>query len=71
MRAIASSFSIAIVLGTFSGFFWFKMLSLIGDRKYSYMVTLGAMLIVTAVVEFLGGSGPHRHSAFWDHHRQL
>jgi len=58
MRAIASSFSIAIVLGTLFGFFWFKMLSLIGDRKYSYMITLGAMLIVTAIVDFLGGSGP-------------
>jgi len=58
MRAIASSFSIAIVLGTLFGFFWFKVLNLIGERKYSYMVTLGAMLIVTAVVDFLGGSGP-------------
>lgn len=58
MRAIASSFSIAIVLGVFFGLFWFKMLNLIGERKYAYMVTLGAMLIVAAVVEFLGGSGP-------------
>jgi cell volume regulation protein A len=58
MRAIASSFSIAIVLGTFSGFLWFKLLNVIGNRQYAYMVTLGAMLIVVAVVDFLGGSGP-------------
>jgi cell volume regulation protein A len=58
LRAIASSFSIAIVLGTLAGLFWYKMLRILGDRKYSYMVTLGVVLIVTAVVDFLGGSGP-------------
>jgi cell volume regulation protein A len=58
IRAIASSFSIAVVLGTLFGFFWFKMLGLIGNRKYAYMVTLGTMLVVVAVVDFLGGSGP-------------
>jgi potassium/hydrogen antiporter len=58
LRAIASSFSIAIVLGTLAGLFWYKVLRILGDRKYSYMVTLGIVLIVTAVVDFLGGSGP-------------
>jgi potassium/hydrogen antiporter len=58
LRAIASSFSIAIVLGTLAGLFWYKVLRVLGDRKYSYMVTLGVVLIVTAVVDFLGGSGP-------------
>lgn len=58
LRAIASSFSIAIVLGTVAGLFWYKALRVLGDRKYSYMVTLGVVLIVTATVNFLGGSGP-------------
>jgi cell volume regulation protein A len=58
LRAIASSFSIAIVIGTAFGFFWYKMLNLIAGRKYSYMVTLGVMLIVVAAVDYLGGSGP-------------
>lgn len=58
LRSIASSFSIAIVAGTALGFFWYKMLEIIGDRKYSYMVTLAVMLIVVAAVDFLGGSGP-------------
>ncbi|MGV8078959.1 MAG: cation:proton antiporter [Syntrophales bacterium] len=58
LRAIASSFSIAIVLGTVAGLFWNKVLLVLGDRKYSYMVTLGVVLVVTATVDFLGGSGP-------------
>lgn len=58
LRAIASSFSIAIVLGTVAGLFWYKVLRVLGDRKYSYMVTLGVVLVVTAIVDFLGGSGP-------------
>ena len=58
LRAIASSFSVAIVAGTVFGFFWFKVLNVLEERKYSYMVTLGAMLIVVAAVDYLGGSGP-------------
>lgn len=57
-RAVASSFSIAIVSGVAAGLLWLKMLELFRERKYSYMTTLAAMLIVFAVVSFLGGSGP-------------
>lgn len=57
-HAIASSFSIAIVIGVIAGFFWLKMLDLFKERKYSYMTTLAAILIVFALVDFLGGSGP-------------
>ncbi len=57
-RAVASSFSIAIVSGVAAGLSWLKMLELFRERKYSYMTTLAAMLIVFAVVNFLGGSGP-------------
>lgn len=58
LRAVASSFSIAIVSGVVAGLSWLKMLELFRERKYSYMTTLAAMLIVFAVVSFLGGSGP-------------
>ncbi len=57
-RTVASSFSIAIVSGVAAGLSWLKMLELFRERKYSYMTTLAAMLIVFAVVNFLGGSGP-------------
>lgn len=57
-RAVASSFSIAIVLGILAGLLWLKILDFLRGRKYSYMTTLAAMLIVFAAVNFLGGSGP-------------
>lgn len=57
-RAVASSFSIAIVSGVVAGLSWLKILELFRERKYSYITTLAAMLMVFAVVDFLGGSGP-------------
>lgn len=57
-RAVASSFSIAIVSGIVSGFIWLKALELFSERKYSYMTTLATMLIVFGLVDFMGGSGP-------------
>ena len=57
-KAVASSFSIAIVLGILAGLLWLKVLDFFRNRKYSYMTTLAAMLIVFASVNLLGGSGP-------------
>jgi Na+:H+ antiporter len=56
-RSIDSSFSIAIVSGIVFGFFWLKILDFFKERKYSYMITLGAVLILFASVKFLSGSG--------------
>jgi len=57
-RAVASSFSIALVSGTAAGLLWLKVLDFFRGRRYSYMTTLAAMLIIFAVVDFFGGSGP-------------
>ncbi|PKN75285.1 MAG: hypothetical protein CVU52_06155 [Deltaproteobacteria bacterium HGW-Deltaproteobacteria-10] len=57
-RQIASSFSVAILLGLAAGFIWLKVLDLFKGRRYSYMITLAAILILYAIVEMLGGSGP-------------
>jgi len=57
-RVIASSFSIAIVFGILSGLLWLKVLDYFKGRKFSYMTTLGALLMVFAIVDFFGGSGP-------------
>lgn len=57
-RSIASSFSIAIVSGITFGLLWLKILDFFRERKYSYMITLAAMLVAFALVDFLGGSGP-------------
>lgn len=58
LRAISSSFSIALIAGVASGLAWLKVLDYFKGRKYSYMTTLSAMLIIFALVDFLGGSGP-------------
>lgn len=57
IRHIASSFSIAIVLGIAVGFIWLKVLDWFKGGKYSYMTTLSAILLLYSVVEFLGGGG--------------
>jgi len=57
-RAVASSFSIAIVLGSAAGFLWLKVLDYLKKQQYSYVATLSAILVAYASIEFLGGSGP-------------
>lgn len=57
-RAIASAFSIAVLAGVAGGLLWLKITQLLQGRKYFYMLTLAYILIVFAVVDFLGGSGP-------------
>jgi Na+:H+ antiporter len=56
-RAVANSFSTAIIAGVMIGLFWLKVLDLFRGKKYSYMVTLAAVLITFGVVDFFGGSG--------------
>lgn len=57
-RTLASSFSIAIVFGIIGGLLWLKVLDAFRARKYSYMFTQAAVLIMFGAVRFLGGSGP-------------
>jgi cell volume regulation protein A len=57
-RTLASAFSVALFAGLVSGLLWIKVLERFRERKFSYMTTLGAVLLVYAAVEFLGGSGP-------------
>lgn len=56
-RSIASSFSTALIGGAVAGILWLKVLNYFKDRKYSYMFTLAAVLIIYGTVSFLGGSG--------------
>ncbi|MDA8121985.1 MAG: cation:proton antiporter [Deltaproteobacteria bacterium] len=57
VQALANSFSTAIILGIVVGLGWLKVLDSYGDRKYSYMFTLAAVMITFGAVTFLGGSG--------------
>jgi cell volume regulation protein A len=56
-RAIANSFSTALIGGAAAGIVWLKVLNYFKDKKYSYMFTLAAVLILYGTISFLGGSG--------------
>lgn len=56
-RAVAGSFSTAIVSGFVVGLVWMKVLDLMRGRKLTYMLTLAAILITFGSVQVLGGSG--------------
>lgn len=54
---LAGSFSIAIVLGILSGTAWLLVLNRIYRHAHNYMATLGMLLILFGISEFLGASG--------------
>ncbi|MEM3090518.1 MAG: cation:proton antiporter [Candidatus Bathyarchaeia archaeon] len=56
-QAIASKFSIGIVLGIIFGLLWLSVLKRIVKATYAYILTLAIVLLVYAVSETLGGSG--------------
>lgn len=56
-KAIAASFSIAIVVGLAVGFLWLRLLRALDGKKNAYMATLAAVLLLYAAVELVGGSG--------------
>lgn len=56
-QRIAASFSIAIVLGLLLGLLWLRLLKALEKRKYSYMLTLAAVLGLYVASELIGGNG--------------
>ena len=54
---IVSAFSIGGAIGLFLGIVWFFVLDRFKEEKLSYMITLAALLLLYAVVEYLKGSG--------------
>lgn len=56
-QGIASQFSIAIVLGLAAGFAWLRILKALKASKYSYMITLAAILFLYAGSQGLNGNG--------------
>ena len=56
-KSVAGRFSIGAVLGAFIGIGWLSILKRIVEAAYSYMLTLGVVLLAYALAEFLGGSG--------------
>jgi len=57
LRSIASQFSTAIVLGLFGGVVWLRLLKRLQSMRYSYMITLSAILFLYVGAEAVGGNG--------------
>lgn len=57
LRGIASQFSIAIVAGLILGLVWLRLLKALEHRRYSYMLTLAAVLGIYVATEAAGGNG--------------
>lgn len=57
VQGVAAKFSVAIVIGLVMGFVWLRLLKLLQKKKYSYMVTLAAILALYVGTEYMGGNG--------------
>jgi len=55
--SLAKSFSIAIVVGLVFGIVWLRILSILKGKPFSFMITIGALLLLYSGVEFVEGSG--------------
>jgi Na+:H+ antiporter len=58
VRFVAGSFGVAIAFGVIAGLVWLKVLDAFSTKKYSYMFTQAAVLVMFGAAYFLGGSGP-------------
>ena len=54
---IFANFSIGLVIGAALGVLWLRVLSLLGKEEFTYIVTLGYVLISYVASEMAGGSG--------------
>lgn len=56
-RGLVAQFSIAIVFGLIAGIAWLRALRWLSNKKYSYMITLAAVLALYAAADTVGGNG--------------
>lgn len=56
-RGLVAQFSIAIVFGLVAGIAWLRALRWLENKKYSYMITLAAVLALYSTADALGGNG--------------
>lgn len=57
LQKVASNFSVAIVAGLILGLMWLRLLKALEGKRYSYMLTLAAVLAMYAGTEVVGGNG--------------
>lgn len=63
-KAVAASFSVAIIAGLAVGFVWLRFLRALDGKKNAYMATLSAVLLLYVGTEVIGGSGAIAALAF-------
>lgn len=54
---LVSEFAIGIFCGFLAGLFWIRILDVIYDHEYVYILTIAALFFCYSGTEFLGGSG--------------
>lgn len=57
LTTLFGSFCVAIVLGTLLGSFWVLVLNRIHVMRHNYIATLGTILVLYSVSEYVGASG--------------
>lgn len=55
--ALISSFAIGAFIGSLFGILWTKVLDVMGDQEYVYVLTIATLLLCFSITEILGGSG--------------
>jgi len=64
LSSLATKFMFGIVFGAIVGIIWIKILEVVREQEYTYMLTLAALVMCYAGVELLGGSGALSALAF-------
>ena len=64
LSSLAAKFMFGIIFGAIVGIIWIKILEVIREQEYTYMLTLAALVMCYAGVELLGGSGALSALAF-------
>ncbi|MEM2026909.1 MAG: cation:proton antiporter [Candidatus Bathyarchaeia archaeon] len=57
MSSLFAKFAVGMMFGAIVGIVWVKILDVVGEQEYIYMLTLAVLLLCYAGTEFLGGGG--------------
>ncbi|MEM2322745.1 MAG: cation:proton antiporter [Candidatus Bathyarchaeia archaeon] len=57
ISSLFAKFAVGMMFGAIVGIVWVKILDVVGEQEYIYMLTLAVLLLCYAGTEFLGGGG--------------
>jgi cell volume regulation protein A len=64
LSSLTAKFTFGAIFGAIVGIIWIKILEVVREQEYTYMLTLAALVMCYAGVELLGGSGALSALAF-------